>query len=209
MSIDLALCYILPEVVVRQYMGNITCLIYISTNYVHYVIDPYSRLQELSIHFTFFVVSSWLIFSISFRVASLALGQSYDCPSASEATLKNMFESNVQIKKEIIINLKKPKHNTTYAYLMGCIWCCIWLSQHDIYFRGIFDTVYECQHCSVSQLCLPEAKAGSIAHIGRPIHMELVADDIAWETDICSDGGKKPPCHIVMAYGHWLGYNMD
>ena len=27
---------------------------------------------------------------ISFRVASLALGQSYDCPSAREATLKDM-----------------------------------------------------------------------------------------------------------------------
>ena len=29
---------------------------------------------------------------ISHRVASLALGQSYDCPSASEATLKNIRE---------------------------------------------------------------------------------------------------------------------
>ena len=29
---------------------------------------------------------------ISFRVASLALGQSYDCPSASEVTLKDMDE---------------------------------------------------------------------------------------------------------------------
>ena len=27
---------------------------------------------------------------ISFRVASLSLGQSYDCPSASEVTLKDM-----------------------------------------------------------------------------------------------------------------------
>ena len=30
---------------------------------------------------------------ISFRVASLALGQSYDCPSASEATQKDMGKS--------------------------------------------------------------------------------------------------------------------
>ena len=29
---------------------------------------------------------------ISFRVALMALGQSYDCPSASEATLKDMGE---------------------------------------------------------------------------------------------------------------------
>ena len=37
----------------------------------------------------FYFGSLWFI-AISFRVASLALGQSYDCPSASEATLKDM-----------------------------------------------------------------------------------------------------------------------
>ena len=31
---------------------------------------------------------------ISFRVTSLALGQSYDCPSASEVTLKDMGKIN-------------------------------------------------------------------------------------------------------------------
>ena len=34
--------------------------------------------------------SLYMHISISFRVASLALGQSWDCPSASEATLKGM-----------------------------------------------------------------------------------------------------------------------
>ena len=38
----------------------------------------------------FIVVRHLLILPICFRVASLALGKSYDCPSASEATLKNM-----------------------------------------------------------------------------------------------------------------------
>ena len=38
-----------------------------------------------------FVVARYQpILPISFRLASLALGQSYDCPSASEASLKNM-----------------------------------------------------------------------------------------------------------------------
>ena len=41
---------------------------------------------------------SWWIYMvylpISFRVASLALGQSYDCPSASEATLIDMDKTN-------------------------------------------------------------------------------------------------------------------
>ena len=32
----------------------------------------------------------WLILLMSFRVTSLVLGQSYDCPSASEVTLKDM-----------------------------------------------------------------------------------------------------------------------
>ena len=32
---------------------------------------------------------------IFFRVASLALGQSYDCPSASEATLKKMGQTSL------------------------------------------------------------------------------------------------------------------
>ena len=39
---------------------------------------------------------------ISFRVASLALGQSYDCPSASEVTLKDM---------KIDWQQTTPKHN--------------------------------------------------------------------------------------------------
>ena len=34
------------------------------------------------------------ILPISFRVAALALGQSYDCPSASEVTLKNIDKIN-------------------------------------------------------------------------------------------------------------------
>ena len=37
-----------------------------------------------------FVIDSLDLSYIYFRVASLALGQSYDCPSASKATLKDM-----------------------------------------------------------------------------------------------------------------------
>ena len=40
----------------------------------------------------FIVVWYWSILPISFSVASLALGQSYDCPSASEVTLNDMDE---------------------------------------------------------------------------------------------------------------------
>ena len=52
----------------------------------------YSTSQELYSWFVFCFVLLWyrLILSIFFRIALLALGQSYNCPSASEATLKNM-----------------------------------------------------------------------------------------------------------------------
>ena len=63
---------------------------------------------------------------IFFRVASLALGQSYDCPSASEATLKDMGKTDLyQTKRNhnkaqtmsiILVNLqgqKNYRHNSS------------------------------------------------------------------------------------------------
>ena len=52
----------------------------------------YSKNHRRGPHFfPFFVVVTYQsILPICFRVTSLALGQSYDCPSASNATLKNM-----------------------------------------------------------------------------------------------------------------------
>ena len=41
------------------------------------------------------VADNWLILPISFRVTSLALGQSYDCPSASEVILKDMGKETI------------------------------------------------------------------------------------------------------------------
>ena len=90
----------------------------------------------------------WLILPISFRVASLAFGQSYDCPSASEATLKDM-------SKEItLICWKKYIHNKIKHTKTGCIFYekhCVWYittisyqsffssGQIEIYFNpGVF-----------------------------------------------------------------------
>ena len=47
----------------------------------------------------FVVVRYWLIFAISIRVTSLALGQSYDCPSASETTLKDMVKYHINLPR--------------------------------------------------------------------------------------------------------------
>ena len=55
----------------------------------------------------FVVVWYGLILPISSRVASLALGQSYDCPSAREATLKDMGNWMTWNNYELII---KPPH---------------------------------------------------------------------------------------------------
>ena len=42
-----------------------------------------------------FLVIHVIYLHLFFRVVSLALGQSYDCPSASEATLKDMGKHNL------------------------------------------------------------------------------------------------------------------
>ena len=53
----------------------------------------------------FFVVLHWLTEPMSFKITPLALGQSYDCPSAIEAILKDM-------DKIIVINtLRTKKYN--------------------------------------------------------------------------------------------------
>ena len=60
----------------------------------------------------------WLlsILSISFRVTLLALGQSYDCPSAGEATLKDMGNWFTKIHNELYYYRIKPK---PFSYIMG------------------------------------------------------------------------------------------
>ena len=50
-----------------------------------------------------------LIVPISFRITSLALGQSYDCPSASEATLKYMGKQITWFHYTLLISSKHNK----------------------------------------------------------------------------------------------------
>ena len=68
----------------------------------------------------FVVVRNWLIWSISFRVTPLELGQSYDCPSASEVTLKKMgkwitwknWQYHDNIRKQIKIIYTENKRSS-------------------------------------------------------------------------------------------------
>ena len=62
-----------------------------------------------------------MILPVSFWVASLALGQSYDCPSASEATLKDMGEyvTRIHTKNYIYVCIARTTQNMSmYAYSM-------------------------------------------------------------------------------------------
>ena len=61
-------------------------------------------------------------FHISTRLASLALWQSNDCPSASKATLMNMDKYFMWIHYERLHNHNKAKHNKTVCIFLG-IYC--------------------------------------------------------------------------------------
>ena len=81
-----------------------------------------SILQELCRMFAtccvFFVVWCQPISTILFRVVSLTLGQSYDCPSDSEATLKDMGKYIIWIHKNWWYYHNNTKHNKNkYIFL--------------------------------------------------------------------------------------------
>ena len=61
-------------------------------------------------------------FPISIRLTSLALWQSNDCPSASNATLMNMDKYFMWIHYERLHNHNKTKHNKTVCIFLG-IYC--------------------------------------------------------------------------------------
>ena len=76
-------------------------------------------------------------FPISIRLTSLALWQSNDCPSASEATLMNMDKYFMWIHYERLHNHNKAKHNKTVCIFLGmyCTWqitFCLEFSVHHM-----------------------------------------------------------------------------
>ena len=90
------------------------------------MILKYSILQKY-IHCSCFVVFRQCpILPISFRVISLALGPSYDCPSASETNPNDMVKSFIWITRELMIySLNKTKHNETMFMLYGIYCMCM------------------------------------------------------------------------------------
>ena len=53
----------------------------------------------------------WSILSISFRSTSLALRQSFDCPSASEVTLKDMGKWIIWIYYKVCLHITLSNHH--------------------------------------------------------------------------------------------------
>ena len=86
--------------------------------------NSYSISQEICTRFLLCCALLWLYidFPISIRLASLALWQSNDCPSASKATLMNMDKYFMWIQYERLHNHNKAKHNKTLCIFLG-IYC--------------------------------------------------------------------------------------
>ena len=74
--------------------------------YIQYIPRIMHRVCTL---FCFVAVGYKLAWTISFRVTSLELGQSYDCPSASEATLKDVGKYGTSIHRNWLYS-NKTKH---------------------------------------------------------------------------------------------------
>ena len=64
------------------------------------------------------VIYNRLILPISFKVTTLALGQSYDCPSASEATLKDMGNLPTYIFLKNISVIKEKKYGQIGVHIL-------------------------------------------------------------------------------------------
>ena len=78
-------------------------------------------------------------FPISIRLASLALWQSKDCPSASKATLMNMDKYFMWIHYERLHNHNKAKHNETVCIFLGkyCTMWTVWLITHVLIYYAL------------------------------------------------------------------------
>ena len=88
-------------------------------------------------------------FPISIRLTSLALWQSNDCPSASKATLMNIYRYFMWIHYVRLHNHNKAKHNKTVCIFLGIY--CTMLSWIYIPGKFIVNVVDTCIHTS----CIP------------------------------------------------------
>ena len=76
------------------------------------------KMHMVDVVLCYVVVRHQPISPISFRVTSLVLGQSHDCPSASETTLNDMGKSITSSRKGCY-DYNNTKHNKTMRILFG------------------------------------------------------------------------------------------
>ena len=85
-------------------------------------------------------------FPISIRLASLALWQSNDCPSASKSTLMNMDKYFMSIHYERLHNHNKAKHNKTVCIFLG-IYCIAKLHFLFLSLKNLLRSTHKCRYC--------------------------------------------------------------
>ena len=97
------------------------------------------RYVHRSVLLRFVVVWYSLILPKSSRVTSLALGQSYDCPSACEATLKNIVHTYTHstIKHIKIVHISHWVYCTYTSHRSDTFTAMVWTTVSSIYFHSV------------------------------------------------------------------------
>ena len=103
-----------------------------------------------------FLVVNVMYLPIFFRVASLALGQSFDCPSASEVTLKNM-------SKWPAPNHKKSPQNWKFVHISWDVMHITMVKTCSLYkYSLVMDKLASKCNFSVDKCALPQDSALSL-----------------------------------------------
>ena len=117
-------------------------------------------------------------FPISIRLTSLALWQSNDCPSASEAILMNMDKYFMWIHYERLHNHKKAKHNKTVCIFLGIYCTCHCLSP-CIKFDFVVDMLQSCSFTRIlGHCCYPAFNMHELVLIRTKILMDCLPKSI-------------------------------
>ena len=112
---------------IDMYHSNkILCFVWIVTPLAvgHLMQDIPRNLYGVHDLICFFILRYELILPLSFRVTSLALGQSYDCPSASNVTLEDMAKRN-PMNMSGTHDITTTKQSTTNTCILHGTYCRI------------------------------------------------------------------------------------
>ena len=124
-SIYIYILIIYPAYIYQQYIYICVCMYVCTYVILRYWYTVYPKKYAHGFCFAVLCCGYTLTdFPISIRLTSLALWQSNDCPSASNATLMNMDKYSMWIHYERLHNHSKAKHNKTVCIFLG-IYCIL------------------------------------------------------------------------------------